>query len=155
MIFRELNVSDIDIYRKDLIELIQICFFDTYDRYADDELVNTKVDNLKVYIHEKKAYVLGAVTDNELIGFLWAYPVETPFETVLHIAYISTKAGHRGKGIGGHLISAIEKKAGEMHFEHIELIVGAYNSGAIKFYSKHDYEHDRYVLRKFIPPEYH
>ena len=140
--------TDIEKYRDDINDLMQICFQETYGQSIDQTILTSKIEGLKEYIRNHRAIVFGAIENEELIGFAWSYPMKDPFETVLHVAYISTKTMYRRQGIGKRLLRKVEEVAKEQAIAHVELIVGAKNKKAIEFYTNCLYSADRYILRK-------
>ena len=85
-----------------------------------------------------------------MLGFLWGYPIDTPIETVFHIAYISVEERSRGRGIGRQLLEEAEKICKQLGLNHVELIVGKKNYDAIRFYNNCEYNVNQYMLRKLV-----
>lgn len=147
MTIRIMSAQDIETYREPIYRYLDICFQTAYGK-SDDDLINSKIDRAVGFINDGKAYVFGAFAENIMVGFLWGYPVEGPFETVFHIAYLAVDERERKKGIGKALISTAEAYAKELHFNHVELIVDAGNYNALGFYEHAGYKPDRYFMRK-------
>lgn len=145
---KKMSVEDIKLHWDSLFELMQICFVSTYGREKEKEFIASKLNRLTEYIKCKKAVLLGVYCEEELIGFLWGYPVNALFETVMHAAYIAVKKNFRGRGVGHILINAFEQEAQKMNIAYIELIVGSDNKNAIEFYDKNNYKTDRLILKK-------
>lgn len=150
MEIKKLNADDVKAHWNSLFELLQICFVSTYKSEKDKAFIDSKLNSLTEYVNCGKAVVFGALFNGELLGFLWGYPVDTPFETLLHAAYFAVKENARKQGIGSLLINNFEKEAVGLGIAHIELIVGAENKGAIKFYDRSGYKADRIILRKEV-----
>lgn len=140
--------TDIEKYKNDINDLMQICFKETYGQSIDQTILVSKIEDLKEHIRNHRAVVFGAIENEELIGFVWSYPMKNPFETVFHVAYISTKTMYRRRGIGKRLLKKVEEAAIEQAITQVELIVGANNKRAIEFYSNCHYSSERYILRK-------
>ncbi|SEQ24043.1 Ribosomal protein S18 acetylase RimI [Lachnospiraceae bacterium RM5] len=149
MEIRQLSEKDIRKYRKRVYELLEMCLCLTYTNVRS-EVIDSKIDGLIQYINDEKAYTFGAIEENDMIGFLWGYPVSTPFDTVFHVAYIAVSEKGRRQGIGNKLMIEAEKKTMELRIDHVELIVGASNEGSISFYSREGYEPDRLIMRKRV-----
>ena len=149
MEIRKLNAKDIQEHKEKVYEYLEMCIRPTYID-ASPDVINSKIDGLVQYINDRKAYTFGAIENNEMIGFLWGYPVSTFVETVFHVAYIAVGENGRKQGIGDRLMREAEKKAFELGIAHVELIVGANNKGAVSFYNKEGYEPDRLVMRKRV-----
>lgn len=144
----KLRTDDLKEYKNSIQKLLRICFQSTYKEDDLNETIICKYNGLIEYVETGKACTFGAIEDNCLIGFLWGYPVATPFETVFHIAYISVMESGRRKGVGQKLVEAAEEKCKALGLEHVELIVGVNNVEAMSFYSKCGYKPDRCYLRK-------
>lgn len=150
MIIRELEEKDIQTYFDDISEHLRNCFVSSYEDIPTDEFLCGKIVQLKEYIGNHSAFVFGAIDKENLIGFLWGYPMTTPLSEVFHVAYISVKENMRGKGIGHKLISEAEQTAEKLGLKVIELITGEKNQSALHFYYETGYSVDRYVMRKHL-----
>jgi len=150
MYIQKLDVNDISNHQAELKELLRICFQNTYEDEVFDELIDGKYIGLVEYVRSRKAHTFGAIKDDKLIGFLWGYPVETPMETVFHVAYIAVLENGRRLGIGRLLLNEAEKECKTLGLNHVELIVGAENKSALHFYDNCGYTADRYYMRKEV-----
>lgn len=149
MVIRTLNEEDIKTYRESIYELLDICFRLTYETISAD-VIESKIDGLIQHIKDGRAYTIGAIAENQMIAFLWGYPVTTPAEKVFHIAYIAVGENGRRQGIGKKLMHMAESIAKELGLRNVELMVGSKNEGAISFYEKEDYKPDRIIMRKQV-----
>lgn len=150
MYIRKLNVDDIVNHHVEVKELLKICFQNTYEDEILDEVIESKYTGLIDYVRSGKAHTFGAIKEESLIGFLWGYPIDTPMETVFHVAYISVMEAGRRLGIGQSLLGQAEKECMMMELNHIELIVGAENISALNFYDYCGYRANRYYMRKEV-----
>lgn len=151
MIVRYIDANDIKLYRTEIIEYIQSDFMVTYGRYAEDDYVNSKIEGLIKYSSEGKAVTIGAFADEKMVGFLWGYLLDTPFERVFHIAYIAIDEEYRHKGIGTDLLNEVYAYVEKYDdINSVELIVGAKNDNALKFYCKNGFTIDRYMCKKKV-----
>ena len=149
MEIRELTVNEIDNYEKSIAELLTLCISSTYSMSAGHDLiVAEKIESLKSHLQSETAYVIAAFEREELIGFVWAYPVSTLFETVLHIAYIAVLEKAQGKGVGLKLLLVVQEIAKRLGLKSIELIVGKNNESANCFYRDNNFFEDRIIMRK-------
>ena len=151
LVVRNLGVSDIKSYRKEIYSFLQIDFLATYGNKAEEHIVYSKIDGLEHYIEEGMAYPYGAFLNKVFVGFLWGYVVSNPFENIFHIAYIATDTKYRNMGIGNALLNKAEIEASSLdNVCSVELIVGSGNESAIHFYEENSYGMDRYIYRKII-----
>lgn len=102
-------------------------------------------------LNKDKAMVYGAVKDNALIGFVWAY--EYPFredKSRIYVSILYIDVHFRGQKIGNYLLSEIENEAAKQGYSFIFLHTEGSNNGAIKFYDKMGYEIERIQLVKKV-----
>ena len=147
-----LSSNDIVKYKDSVVELLKLCIQYTYETDARSlsGFLDEKYNALINYAETGKAYVFGAVDGGKLTGFLWGYPVETPFETVFHVAYISVLETGRRLGTGQKLLAEAEKQCALLGLKNVELIVGAENASALSFYDHCGYKPCRYYLKKEV-----
>jgi GNAT superfamily N-acetyltransferase len=66
-----------------------------------------------------------------------------------YLSYLAVQADHRGRGIGGHLLLAVEdwarKRGAELLLTDTNL---RSNLGAVEFYESHGFEQQAVILRK-------
>ncbi|HEY7693603.1 MAG TPA: GNAT family N-acetyltransferase [Gaiellaceae bacterium] len=69
----------------------------------------------------------------------------------VHLDYLAVQARHRGHGVGGLLLGAVERWARD---KHAELLVTdtnlRSNVGAVEFYERHGFERQAVILRKVL-----
>lgn len=145
---KKISISDVDIYKESIMLLLHSCFEKTFGIKVNQTIINNKIDSLVYHIANETAYAYGAFQDNNMIGFIWAYPMLSAFETVLHVAYIAVMKEAQGLGIGSLLLEIIERTAKEIGLNKIELTVGNSNERAIGFYQKNNYDAERIIMKK-------
>ena len=150
MNIRILCKTDIICFQEDIYRFLCMCINPNADKVIDEVFIRKKIINLKYYIDKNMAYVYAAFDKDDMVGFLWGYPIVTPVSEDFHIAYIAVKSDFRGKGIGGKLIKTAENTSKELGIENTELIVDVNNITAMNFYIDNGYEVKRNVLRKKI-----
>ncbi len=149
-IVRILDVRDIERYRARFIYYIfdsfkNTLYMDTYTiKDAED-----KYGDLLLHASHKKAIVCGAIEDNELIGFIWAY--KYPFRddhSRLYISILHIDEEYRSMNIGSQLLFEIEAYARQEKIHAIYLHAEAFNTGALRFYQRNGYEFERIQMVK-------
>ena len=148
MEIRKLSNNDVIKYRVALSKLMELCFASTYEKATKESLIDEKINSLLIHTENGSAYPLGAFDNDQLMGFVWAYPVSTPVEIVFHVAYIAVSADAQGNGVGRQLLKAVESTAKSIGLSSIELIVGSRNNQAVQFYLGNDFYEDRLIMRK-------
>lgn len=145
-----LDVKDILSYRERLIQYIfesykNTVYMESYS-YKD---AGSKYDDLLLYVNDKKAIVYGAIEENELIGFVWAY--KFPFrddKSRFYIGILHINEKYRNMHIGRQLLYEIENYAKEIDIHAIYLHAEVCNTGAVKFYRRNGYRVERIQLVK-------
>lgn len=145
---KKISISDVDIHKASIMQLLNSCFEKTFGIKVNQAIIENKIDSLAYHIVNETAYAYGAFQDNKMIGFIWAYPMSSAFETVFHVAYIAVIKEAQGLGIGSLLLEIIEKTAKEIGLDKIELMVGYSNERAIGFYQKNNYNAERIIMKK-------
>ena len=149
-IIKILDVESIVSYKERLIQYIfesfkNTMYMESYS-YKDAE---SKYEDLLLYTTEKKAIVYGAVEENELIGFIWAY--KYPFrddQSRLYISFRHIDEKYRNMHIGRQLLYEVENYAKKIEMHTIYLHAEACNTGAVKFYQRNGYDVERIQLVK-------
>lgn len=148
MVIKKLTVDAVERNKKNIADLLFLSFSNTYMMCDESNIIEKKIVSLKSHIQNGTAHVVAAFDGEELIGFVWTYPVSTPFETVLHIAYIAVLEKAQGMGVGFQMLLASQEIAKKLGLKSIELIVGNDNENAKRFYRNSDFYADRIILRK-------
>ena len=147
---KRLSVNDIRLFKDTVIRFIyesttNASYLDSFVK-ADAE---QKFDELDNYLSQDKAIVYGAIEDNTLIGFVWAY--EHPFrddKSRIYVSILHIDAQNRSRKIGQYLLSKIEEEATSLGYGSVFLHIESFNDGAIRFYNKMGYVPERIQMVK-------
>lgn len=156
-VIKRLNAYDIKLFQETIIRFIYEST--THAAYVDsfaEADAEQKCAELINYLNEGKAMVYGAVKDNALIGFVWAY--EYPFredKSRIYVSILYIDEHFRGQKIGNYLLSEIENEAARQGYSSVFLHTEGSNDGAIKFYDRMGYEMERIQLVKRVVNEIH
>lgn len=143
------NSKLISVYRKELkIYLKNV--LDENGILTDDKKLENIIEEMKQFIEDKSAIIIGAFQKNELLGFIWGYKINVNDKKRIHVNYFIVNEKCRKQGIGSKLIEKIYEIANEMQIEEIELMVTAKNTTAVNFYKKQGFEVERIKLCKKI-----
>ena len=134
-------------HRHEISYLLRLCFQHTFCE-SDEALIDSKVESLIQHIRDGNALPFASIDQDTVNGFVWAYPLDTPLGTCIHVGYIAVSEEAQGKGIGHQLLNMVEQKAKEMGIDKTELIVGGNNHQAQRFYAMLGYHMDRLILHK-------
>lgn len=148
MDYKLLNIEDVIMHENSIKKYLNEILTQTFDRKIDVIEIEEKYQNIKKFIEDKTAIFIGSFDFGKLIGFLWAYKINTNFEERLHVNYLIVDEKYRSKGIGSKLVSFLKNIAKEKNIKKVELIVSSQNKEAIKFYKKYDFFEERIIMCK-------
>ena len=150
LLISNLDCNDLVVNKEILLELL----IDTYEinfqktREQCKCICEEKLESMNNYVKQGSAIILGAIIDNELVGFLWLYKHDYWGEPRLHINQIAVRIRYRGKGIGKSLIEEAEKQAKYLDVHTIDLFVSENNMQALVMYDKLGFKTERRYLKK-------
>ncbi len=90
-------------------------------------------ENARIFVAEIQGQVVGMCTVQILISTAMGCAVGTVEDVVVDIE-------HRGKGIGGALLQALEEWAGEMGLARLQLLADRNNHPALGFYRRQGWQ---------------
>lgn len=118
--------------------------------YSVEEAL-AKCNELKQYIELENAIAFISIEENEINGFIWAYPYEDRGdESRIYISIVYVNENCRDASIGKHLVKAVEKAAKKKGYKKVWLHTSGANFGARKFYEKIGFEQERIQYIKKI-----
>ena len=108
-------------------------------------------------MHSRKALVLKAETENEIVGFAMAELKKKPpvctKRNYAHLDSIFVSAPHRKKGIARLLARKVEEWAKKKGVNKIELKAFSPNTSAIKTYGKLGFREEAKMMTKTLRPK--
>ena len=147
----EVRLGEFDKYKEELIKLqYENTCLHFPNKTIDIESTKEKIQSIKVYIEENKAFLFIAKDKNELVGFLWCYPRVFFDEKRIYINSLIVKSNYRGNKIGEKLVKKAEAKAIELNYDAIDVSTASFNNGGLKFYRKYGFLDERVQLVKNI-----
>ena len=102
-----------------------------------------KIEGLADYLKNKTCVAYGLFREEEICGYIWAYPHHFREENRMYVNEIRIKDGYRNKGYGKSLLQLVEMGIGALYI-HAE----ADNPEAIRLYESAGYIAERVQLRK-------
>lgn len=136
MQIKKLENKDIRFFENILKEYIKQ-LMKPYTKKEINREVNRIYTNMCVFTEDKTAMIIGALDENNLIGFIWGYRKKENND-IIHINYFFINENYRNKGIGRLLLKELEKNI--ENFKEIELLVNKNNLGALRFYKRNGFE---------------
>ena len=120
-----------------------------HNHYTYEEAFE-KMNELIGHLRDNTVTVFGALEDEVLIAFIWAYVHQFREENRMYVNEIRVKEEYRKSGIGSQMLRLVEDKAEKMGLSAIYLHAEANNPEAIRFYQSAGYCEERIQLRKEI-----
>lgn len=146
----KLTITDVNLYQESLKILISLCFDSSYKGRID---IAEKINSMEKHILDGSACVVGDIENNELVGFLWGYPLNSVEGNVFHVAYISVCEQWQGKGIARRMLAFAEREASNLKINFLELMVSNTNIPALSLYQSVGFVEVRKILKKEIVGE--
>lgn len=144
-----INIELAKKYSDNIKEYLKEVLFQNNIYNTSETIEQIYCDMLK-YIQDGSAIVIGAIEEEKLLGFIWAYKRIVNKERRLHINYFIVNKSNRKQGIGKRLINEIYKYAQKDEIKKIELMVTAQNESAVEFYKNQGFYTERINLCKEI-----
>ena len=139
MIIRKVQEQDVKNNEQELKLLLREMLELKFEKCEDK--IEEVYNNMKRFIEDGSAILIGAFEKNKVIGFIWAYIIK---ENAYHINYFAVDKEKRSLGIGQKLLDRLYEIAKENEIETIELLVEAHNEKAIKKYKNNDFQ-EKYI----------
>lgn len=146
---KEFDIEAVNKYK----EQIKCYLKDIFDENVisnDNNKIEKIMEEMKQFIEDKSAIIIGAFKKERLLGFIWGYKTSINDKNRIHINYFVVDGKCRKQGIGSQLIEKIYKIAKEMQIQEVELMVTTKNATAVNFYKKQGFEEERVKLCKRI-----
>jgi ribosomal protein S18 acetylase RimI-like enzyme len=120
------------------------------DKTISVEYIQKKAEQLPALFENKQIIFFAATVQNQLVGFLWAYPrtfIETP-RICINAIIVDEK--FRGNKIGEQLMGHLESLAISMGISEIDVATAAFKQNTIDWYQRLGYLPERVQLFKKI-----
>ena len=128
---RQANESDI----RDLVDLDNECF-DTY-YYKKTKFSDS---GFGAYLCRKKSFLLVAVRDSCLVGYIAGTMPTSRFRSIAHLDSIAVSSIVRNKGIGSHLLDLFLQEAKQRDCAIVLLEVAEANKEGLDYFSKRRFQ---------------
>ena len=133
----QFDSNDVSTYFEQLFELkcrsLKMSFRDGECENIE-QTCREKLLELPGYIENKKAIVFGALEEDVLIGFLWAYPRTFFNQPRMFVNGIAVLENFEGTVIAKALMSELVKYSKNADYQAIDLTAAPFNENAIGFY---------------------
>jgi lipopolysaccharide/colanic/teichoic acid biosynthesis glycosyltransferase/ribosomal protein S18 acetylase RimI-like enzyme len=149
---KRLGIDDFESARKAILNMLIDIYMVNFQLSEEKSrsICIEKIEQLKEYINEGSAILIGSFDEEVLTGFVWLYERNHFGECRLHINEIAVKEQYRGKGIAKHLMSEAEKYAKDREIETIDLFVTERNNEALNMYRNLGFLSERLYMKKLL-----
>lgn len=143
--FKYLDANSLGENRSEIEALMKDSAIVNFKDYSFDS--EARYDKMLDYFLKGSARIVGAFLGQELIAYMWFFPIR---EKSIHLNEIAVDKKFRNKHIGQKLIGIMEKYAMENGFKDIELHCVLENKAAYEFYCHNDYKLEDELMRKVL-----
>lgn len=133
---------------KALMKISMECSFQKSEIPAD--YYEQSISDLERFINDGSAVAFVCIANNKVQGWIWCYEIHRLNNRRLHVTDFAVTPDEQRRGIGSILIDTVEKYADENGFDGIDLMCSESDFSAKKFYLKHGYEPERYLMAKYF-----
>lgn len=148
--YRNLTVEDVENNKEELINLMEITLKENITQNYPQTLSAEYVEKIPGYIIDKSAIVIGAFSNDCLVGFIWGYVTKIFDETRVHSYMGAVNPNYRGNGIAKRLMELQFEEAKKRGIYLVEAMVTASNEAAHKWHLKTGFVDDRVKMLKII-----
>lgn len=152
MQIQKLSVEVCESRKKDITTFIfySMNFGCSVEWYSMEE-AQVKCEELKKYIKQGSAISFISIQNEEVNGFIWAYPYpDRGDQDRVYISIIYVDEKFRGTSVGRYLIKAVQDESRRKGYGKVWLHTGGANHGAIGFYERMGFERERIQYVKEI-----
>ena len=150
MEIKRLFDEDVDTFWDELRKLMDLCYERTFDGPVPETFSEGKLNELKSYLQKERAYLFGAIDGMQMFGFLWCHGLSTGQGRVFHVAYGGVDPAAEGRGLFTKMMAKGEEIAIEKGYHISELRVAKKNPQVIAIHTKHGYQTEEVIMRKYL-----
>lgn len=136
-VYKKISLYDFNLYINDILH----CINELRKDKGDSERI---LANMKSFIEDGSANVIGCINNNSLVGFIWGYNIDM---YNIHINYFVVKEEYRSLGIGKNLLMSFTQNL--CNVNNVNLLVNKNNFGAISFYEHNGFLREQYSDDKY------
>lgn len=148
--FRILGIEDVENHKSELTELLEITLKDNFIQNYPDSLAADYVSKIPGYLEDGSAIVIGAFSDDLLVGFIWGYVTHVFDETRVHSYMGAVNPCYRGRHIAQTLMEMQFKEAENRGIYIVEAMVTVSNQASYNWHLKTGFVDERIKMKKII-----
>lgn len=110
-------------------------------------------EDMKRFLDDGSAILIGAFDGEELIGFHWGYVIDYPFGKRMHSYFNAIEPEYRRKGIGSRFWNMLEEETRKRNIDTIEAMCTYANKAAVNYHLHRGFEIERLKVVKKLKNE--
>lgn len=139
--------DDVEKFYSDLISLMENVLADNIPQKYPDNISEDYVRNMKTYIQDGSAFVVGAKDNSSLAGFSWAYALDVFDERRFHVDMICVNPSYRKRGIAKQLVKMQFKEAKRQGIHVVEAMTTRSNENSYNWFHSLGFEDERVKVK--------
>ena len=131
-----------------LIYFLHMVMSENLDYEVTKEMCEKYYRDIKNFIRDGSAILIGAFEGKNLIGFHWGYEKNTPGGKRIHSYFNAIEPEYRGQGIGKKFWTVLEGEAVKRKVYTIEAMCTYANKVAVNYHLHHGFQIERVQVVK-------
>lgn len=145
--YKNFEAKDIDCYKDELVALMQNVLADNITQHYPEDLAEQYVEKMPGYISDGSAIIVGAVSDDKLVGFSWAYELKVFGERRIHIDMIGVNPDFRRNGIASRLVEMQIEESKRRNISIIEAMTTKANENSYNWFHSMGFVDERVKVK--------
>lgn len=153
---RLLNEKDVEKYQTDLHNFMQIVLTEneTMSQKKIVQLADKYVEDMKAFIKDGSAILIGAFDKDKIVGFHWGYVINTINGKRVHSYFNAIYPDYRRQQIGSRFFRRLEEEAMERGIYTIEAMCKYANKGAVEYHLHNGFKIERLKVVKKLKKDH-
>ena len=147
IVYKIFESKDVDCYKGELVSLMQNVLADNITQPYPEDLAEQYVGKMPGYISDGSAIIVGAVSDDKLVGFSWAYELKIFGERRIHIDMIGVNPDFRRNGIARRLVQMQIEEAKSRGITIIEAMTTRANENSYNWFHSMGFKDERVKVK--------
>lgn len=149
---REIYYEDVKKYESELRRYLELNLTENYPEIDTVEMGKKFYQNMVNYALDGSAILLGAFSDDSLIGFHWAHESVFLGKKRIHSYMNAVDPKYRGQHIGSNFFRKLEEITLNRGIVEIEAFCRATNPVAVNYHLHNGFEIENYRVVKTLTP---
>lgn len=151
---RLLNEPEVIENQEELKVLMDMVLSENIEGVVDIEKLSAKyVEDMKTFIKDGSAILIGAFEGKKLVGLQWGYEINNFGKRRMHSYFVVIQPKYRGQKIGNRLSEKLEEVALSKGIDTIEAMCSYKNQVAVNYHINNGFEIERLKVVKKLDTE--